>query len=143
MDSNDTKQANGEVLEYVLYGAIILLTAFGAIFYKSFSENVQLASMSRYLGIGYFGFLGWAFYQLNCIHRRRKGEQAEEFTDQELNFMEEQHDGDNAAALDPERMQSLRPMLGLTVIQLAIVMLVFLAAFITFTWALTVVRAGS
>jgi uncharacterized DUF497 family protein len=87
--------------------------------------------LSVYFGIFYFAFLAWSIAQLNKLHRRRKlaqAEPAELITDQVSTE-------DRAAAAEPRRSA-----LGLTAAQLAIVIVVFVTAVATFSWALKLLR---
>lgn len=144
MDSQEKRQP-GSRLEQFLYGAIILMTAGGVVFYNAPGGSIRSTALTPYLGTLYFGFLTWAFSELNSIHRKRKRKQEQDLDDFEESLEAppepvRQPQPASAAVEDP--LATPRTVLGLTVIQLAIVLGVFLTAFVTFTWALSVLRVG-
>lgn len=136
VDSNERKQVSETIAEYLLFGAVILMTGCGAVYYKTINENAQLSSLSVYLGLVYFGFLAWAFAQLNFIHRKRRIEREEDLRRMDLRPPEAPEEGElTQASVIPSA-----PVSNLTLVQLAIVVGVFLTAFVTLTWALSVYR---
>ena len=110
MDSTPRKTSTA--FEYFLYTAILVETGLAALIYKTLFGTADLARMQVYFAIFYFGFLGWAIFQLNRLHRNRK-----------------------EAASEPETAGKL-PARGLTGGQILIVVLVFATAVAGFTWAL-------
>jgi hypothetical protein len=131
MNSTRPRPKTSASFEYFLYTAIIVETALAAFVYKIILRDPDLARLSVYFGIFYFAFLAWSIAQLNKLHRRRKlaqAEPAELITDQVSTE-------DRAAAAEPRRSA-----LGLTAAQLAIVIVVFVTAVATFSWALKLLR---
>jgi len=118
--------------EYVLYTAIIGETALAAFVYKVILRDGELRS---YLTALYFGFLAFAIFQLNRLHRRRKLEPAPEpeasaALPEAVAVLENGHPQAVAAL---ENSHPSRRILGLTPAQLLIVLTVFVAALMTFT----------
>jgi hypothetical protein len=109
-------------MEYFLYAAIIVETALAAFVYKTVLQDPDLARLSPYFGIFYFGFLAWCIAQLNRLQRRRKLAQAEP--------------PEPIADLAPAETRTRPALLGLTPAQLAIVAAVFVSAVAAFTWVL-------
>ena len=107
--------------EYFLYTAIIAETALAAFVYKVIVQDTELR---YYLTALYFGFLAWAIFQLNRLHRKRKLEPAPE---------------PEATAALPEAVAVLensppgRRIFGLTAAQFLIILATFVAALMTFT----------
>jgi hypothetical protein len=126
MSTNRPTPRTSTSFEYFLYAAIIVETGLAAFVYKIIFGDPGLARLSRYFAIFYFAFLAWSIAQLNNLHRRRKLAQAE------------------PAEEIPEHKAAVpahtRPALGLTAIQLAIVVVVFVSAVATFSWALKLLR---
>ncbi len=145
MDSEEKRQPSSR-LEHLLYGAIILMTAGGVVFYNVPGQSMRSTPLTPYLGALYFGFLTWAFSELNSIHRKRRRRQNQDLNDFEDSLEapppEPVHKSEPAPVAVRNPIDPPRTVLGLTVIQLAIVMVVFLIAFVTFTWALSVLRVG-
>jgi hypothetical protein len=110
--------------EYFLYAAIIVETALAAFVYKIIFRDPDLARFNVYFGIFYFAFLAWSLVQLNRAHRRRKLAQAEP----------------TAAPTPAPVPEHARSALGLTIPQLAIVVVVFATAVVAFSWALKLLR---
>ena len=100
-------------LEYFLYAAIILETALAAFVYKTIVRDAGLSTIKIYLGVLYVAFLAWAMLHLHILHRKRK------------------------RAPEPVRKDRTPPgqILGLTLPQVTIVAIVFVAAVVTFSWA--------
>lgn len=128
MDTNRPKQNTSASFEYFLYAAIIVETALAAFVYKIIFRDPDLARLNLYFGIFYFAFLAWSIVQLNKVHRRRKLAEAEPTG-------EPNQRGEPAA--DPEHSRSA---MGLTTAQLVIVIVVFITAVGTFSWALGFLR---
>jgi hypothetical protein len=115
MDS--TRRKTGTAFEYFLYTAILVETGLAALIYKTLFRTADLERLQIYFAIFYFGFLGWAIFQLNKLHRNRK-------------IAVEQVSTEREAA-----PASTRPG-GLTAGQIVIVALVFATAVAGFTWML-------
>ncbi len=110
--------------EYFLYAAIIAETGLAAFVYKTIFRDPDLARFNLYFGIFYFAFLTWSIKQLNNLHKRRKALEGEPVDVKE-------------PAAEPEHTRSA---LGLTVAQVVIVVVVFVTALVTFSWALKLLR---
>jgi len=136
MDSNESKRVRGAKLEYILYGAIIGLTACGAWYYKPLTRNSELATLGAYLAAIYFTFLAWAFYELNRIHRKRKHGLLEQYVEAEPNDKAEE------AVAVSRSAEDTWSLFGLSVVQLGILVAVFSIALLGFTWALSILRIG-
>jgi hypothetical protein len=136
MHTNRPKQRTSASFEYFLYAAIIVETALAAFVYKTIFRDPDLGRLSLYFGIFYFVFLAWSIIQLNKVHRRRKLVEAEPMSDQGPTE-DVQRDREQNRAAAPERTRSV---LGLTTAQLVIVVAVFVAAVVTFSWALKMLR---
>lgn len=139
MAPHDPNQDNETAAEYLLFGAIVLMTGCGVVCYKAISENPQLESLSTVLALVYFGFLAWAFAQLNYIHRKRRSEQADDAIRERIKAERATVPVKKmpAQAAPPARRE---PVWGMTMVQLTIVIGVFMTAFSTFLWALSVYR---
>jgi hypothetical protein len=125
MDTNRPKPQTSASFEYFLYAAIIVETALAAFVYKTIFRDPDLAHLSPYFGIFYFVFLACSIIQLNKVHRRRRlaqGEPAEPTSD------------------PAPTNKPARSALGLTAAQLVIVVIVFVTAVATFSWALKLLR---
>jgi hypothetical protein len=126
MNPNPPRPKISSSFEYFLYSAMIVETALAAFVYKIIFRDPELTRMSLYFGIFYFAFLAWCIAQLNSLHRRRK-----------LAPTEPVAETPETKAVVAERT---RPVLGLTTAQLVVVVVVFVSAVATFTWALTLLR---
>ena len=127
MDSNPPPKTN-TAFEYFLYAAIFAETALAALIYKVIFRSPELASLRVYFTIFYFAFLAWAIAQLNKLHRNRKAYLADSTPVPEP--VVNQRETQGIAVRDTRRA------LGLSLVQLLIVLLVFATAIATFTWAL-------
>jgi hypothetical protein len=136
MDTNRPKQRTSASFEYFLYAAIIVETALAAFVYKTIFRDPDLAHLSLYFGIFYFVFLAWSIIQLNKVHRRRKLVEAEPMPDRGPTEDIQRNPGQNRAVA-PEHHRSA---LGLSTAQLVIVVVVFVTAVVTFSWALKLLR---
>ncbi len=116
MDSTPRKA--GTAFEYFLYTAILVETGLAALIYKTLFGSADLERMQIYFAIFYFGFLGWAIFQLNKLHRNRKEAAAE------------------SAPLAEPPSRGTRPVPGLTGGQIVIIVVVFATAVAGFTWVL-------
>ena len=124
-------KATSTAVEYFLYAVVIIETAIAAFGYKAIAQAVQLwPAATAYLAVVYLGVLGWVFYQLNRLHSLRKAGAAAS-----AQVRHEAPAGDQPAALASPA--SARLLFGFTRTQLAIVLLVFLAAMKVFSWALS------
>jgi len=132
-----SKASNRTVLfEYFLYSAIILETALAAFVYKVVFRSADLLSLDISLAVIYFGFLAWAIIQLSNLHRKRKLQEAEkpEPPDSPMQAV---------ALLESGELESNEPerrVLGLTGAQLIVVLMVFAAATLSFTWGLSILH---
>jgi hypothetical protein len=139
MDTNRPPRKTSASFEYFLYAAIIAETALAAFVYKTIFRDPELARLSLYFGIFYFAFLAWSIVQLNKVHRRRKlaeAEPAEPMSDQVPTAGTERNREETRAAVS----EHTRPALGLTAAQLLIVIVVFVTAVATFSFALKLLR---
>jgi hypothetical protein len=113
MDSQQPKRSSS-AFEYFLYAAILAETGLAALIYKVIFRSAELAHLRVYFAVFYVAFLVWAIAQLNLLHRRR--------------------------TLNPEPqsppLENTHPALGLTGPQLVILVVVFVIAVATFSWAL-------
>jgi asparagine N-glycosylation enzyme membrane subunit Stt3 len=119
------------IFEYFLYSAIILETALAAFVYKVIFGGADMVSFNVALAIIYFGFLAWAIIQLNQLHRKRKLQEATKPEPPDIPL-------ETVAVL--ETGQQERRILGLTGAQLVIVLIVFAAAVVSFSWALSILH---
>lgn len=126
VSANRPQTKNSASFEYFLYTAIIVETALAAFVYKTIFRDPGLARMSVYFGIFYFAFLAWCIAQLNILHRRRKLAQAQPA----------EPVSDEPVSGAPPTENNTRSALGLTTSQLVIVVVVFVSAVATFSWAL-------
>ncbi len=126
MATNRPAHKIGVSFEYFLYAAIIAETGLAAFVYKIIFRDPDLARFNLYFGIFYAAFLTWSIVQLNRLHRRRKMIEVESAE----NVLEPRADAPSRASV----------ALGLTAAQLAIVLVVFVTAVVTFNWALKLLR---
>jgi len=126
MDSQQPKRSSS-AFEYFLYAAILAETGLAALIYKVIFASGEFTHVRVYFAILYFAFLAWAISQLHQLHRERASR-----TDLP------------ASGPDPELEDAphvdTRPALGLTGLQLMILVLVFATAVAAFSWALRVFR---
>jgi hypothetical protein len=116
MDSPPKRSSSA--FEYFLYAAMLAETALAALIYKVIYGSVELAGLGVYFAIFYFAFLAWAIAQIK--QQRRNPTSAPEPL--------------------PAAREHTGRVLGLTGLQLAIVMVVFAMAVATFSWVLRVLR---
>ena len=122
MEPTAPRRKADTVLEYALFAAILMMTVSGAYLYKAIVHDPLLSGFTNFLVLAYLTFLALAFGQLNALHRKRPRV---------------------TPTQDPQPVTNkARPgeLLGLTLVQLAIVAFVFVTACVTFTWALSIVR---
>jgi len=131
----ETKTSTRTGVEYVLYAAFLTGTFLAVMFYKASLTDSQLATFNVHVGVAYFGFMAWVFSRLNTIYHTRKLVRSPERTFTELSRMESETVPDR-----PQEMKHPRPVFGLTSIQLAILIVVFISAFTAFTWALKIIK---
>jgi hypothetical protein len=120
--------------EYFLYTAIILETALAAFVYKVLFRGPGLTSLTISLTIIYFGFLAWAIFQLNHLHRRRKHAPSTVV----IGTKQEEPSIPAPRAEGTEIAEPAQRILGLTAAQAVVVFVVFAAALVSFTWALSI-----
>lgn len=140
--AQEEMQSYQAAYEYSLYGFIVLLTALAVIFFMAGSRDQQISSLNIYAGAVYFGLLGWAFHRLNALYRRRKLQQADlpgmDGYSVPTELIRDDGKTEREAAQELAQIyatQTTRSVMGLTVGQLTIALVVFLAACLTFTWA--------
>lgn len=146
--------------EFFLYASVILETALAAFVYKVIFRGPDLTSLTISLTVIYFGFLAWAIFQLNYLHRRRKLETsvpeptslrplepAPPMRPAPLMEVEPAPPMQPAPPMEPapqmevvETVPAAR-ILGLTAAQVFVVCVVFAAALVSFTWALSILNA--
>jgi hypothetical protein len=112
---------SSSAFEYFLYAAILAETGLAALIYKVIF-NSDLLGLRVYFAIFYFAFLAWAIAQLNKLHRARAAQP--ELT---------------APESVPAPREDSGPVLGLSVVQLVIILVVFATAIATFSWALRLI----
>jgi len=128
MDSHQPRKTS-TAFEYFLYVSMVVETGLAALIYKVIFRDPDLAHLRYYFAIFYFAFLAWAIAQLNTLHRDRNL-RASDATPAELPAQEQENESHPVATRDT------RPVLGLTGIQLVIVVVVFATAVATFSLAL-------
>ena len=123
-----SNQATSAWYEYFLFAVIAIQAAIAALAYKVMPDagHVWPGSMF-YLAAMYGGVLAWVFYQLNRLHGKRKAARKVERKAIET-------DAPPAATAKPA---VARGIFGLTGTQIAVVLLVFVAAVKIFSWALS------
>lgn len=126
MESIRPKQKTSASFEYFLYVAIIVETGLAAFVYKTIFRDPYLARFNIWFGAFYVAFLVWSIAQLNNVHRRRKLAESE---------MEPEPDPGPVSSIEHTSR-----VFGLTTAQLAIVLVVFVTALATFSWALKLLR---
>ena len=114
MESTPTRRSS-TAFEYFLYAAILAETGLAALIYKTIFESPELARARIYFAVFYFGFLAWAIWQLNLLHRRRRAALI-----------------DSPPATEPS--SGPRPLLGLNSQQRLTVAIIFVAAVAAFLW---------
>lgn len=149
-DSQQSVHTSESVYEYSLYAMIVLLTAVAVIFYKAAAHDDQISSLNIYAGGVYFAGLALAFHRLNAIYRRRKQRNAGDLPGVDPGYLSVhtelvrdtgEPDGERSRELADFRMgTAARPFMGLSKPQLAILLLIFVTACLTFTWAISVLR---
>jgi hypothetical protein len=136
MDTNRPRPRTSPAFEYFLYAAIIVETALAAFVYKIIFGDPDLARLSLYFAIFYFAFLAWCIAQLNSLHRRRKLAPAEPIEPGEPST-EAGTETTPGPVSDPAPTEKPRhSTFGLTTSQLVVVIVVFVSAVATFSWAL-------
>jgi hypothetical protein len=120
MDSQPRRTSTA--FEYFLYAAIVAETGLAALIYKVILHSGELMHLRVYFAVFYLAFLAWTIAQLHLLHRARNSALAD------------------STPVQPEppeiATENTRPVLGLTGAQLAIVVVVFATAVLTFSWAL-------
>jgi hypothetical protein len=148
--TQDSVNHSESVYEYSLYALVVLLTIVAVIFYRAAAHDDQISSLTIYAGAVYFAGLALAFNRLNAIYRRRKQRNAGDLPGVDPGYLSVhtelvrdtgEPDGERSRELADFRMGTgSRPFMGLSKPQLAILLLIFLTACLTFTWALSVLR---
>jgi hypothetical protein len=118
MDSQPRRTSTA--FEYFLYAAIVAETGLAALIYKVILHSGELMDLRVYFAVFYLAFLAWTIAQLHLLHRARV-----------------------STPVQPEpaeNTENTRPVLGLTGPQLAIVVVVFATAVVTFSWALRLIN---
>ncbi len=134
-DTAEPKTAAHTVSEYILYAAVPIATTLAAMFYKASLTDSQLAAFNILVGVVYFGFMAWTFSRLNTIYRNRKLVRHEPHRIH-VEFVQSTVETVSDRSQDTKRWGPG----GLTSIQLAILLFVFIIAFTAFTWALKILR---
>jgi hypothetical protein len=141
-------KATSAAVEYFLYAVIIIQTAIAAFAYKVVGGAAQVwSNVVLYLGFIYVASLVMAFWQLNRLHNNRKKLRTSTVAREAA--MQPAVPAAPVVAMEPRPQNTpdievgetvaaaqALPVLGLTRGQLAIVLLVFLAALKVFSWAL-------
>ena len=136
---NDTNPKLSKVsgFEYILYAAILITTALAVVFYKASLTDSQLASLNVHVGVVYFGFMAWVLSRLTTMYHKRKLALPTRHSIH-IELMQQ------PVARAPHRTQGplehARPTLGLTSIQLAILVVVFVTALTAFSCALKILK---
>ena len=136
----------GRVFELFLYTAIILETGMAAFVYKMSSGLDDFFRLRTYLAVLYFVFLAWGVFQLNKLHRMRReflrqldvGPSGVSAVPPVAVELEAVSQPDAAAAV--HHIEPPRLVFGLTGSQFMVVLVVFVTALVTFSWALTSIR---
>jgi hypothetical protein len=140
-DMASQRPGNPNGFEYFLYTAMILETALAAFVYKLIFAGPALTSLMVSLTIIYFGFLAWSIFQLNQLHNRRKlAASAPEAGTFETSTKVEVPSLTAAAMEVVETGGQAGRILGLTAAQVVAVVVVFAAAVVSFSWALSILN---
>jgi hypothetical protein len=148
-DSFDSSRSREAVYEYSLYTEVLLLTVLAVVFYTAGSRDEQISSLGLYAGAVYFGLLAWAFSRLNALYRRRKQEAIVDIpgVDPDLRGQTKLVKTSRESSLEkPQEIARTyghsepQSIMGLSLAQLAIVLLVFVTAILTFGWALKILK---
>ena len=124
-------QRKQAIIEGALYVLIVFLAGLPAVFYKVLSNFAPGVRFNFWAVLPYCAVLVWAFTRLNSVHRKRKAQQAASVPE----TPQVQPPAPVVASVDARRA-----VLGLSVAQIAVVVLVFAAAVVSFTWVLSVLR---
>ena len=135
--SVEAKKSDEAIYEYSLYAAIVLLTGLAVVFYTAASRDAYLSSPSPFAGAVYIGLLGWAFNRLNALYKRRKPQRTDLPSLDAIDTVQPRTDPvRDAAGFSGEQSR----IMGLTLAQLAVLLVVFVAACLTFTWVMSNTR---
>ena len=126
------------VLEFALYALIIFLTALPAFFYKIMSGIAPSVKLNVWAAVPYCGVLIWAFMRLNSVHRKRKEQRQADRTTAAV--QPDVSTGVQEPAPVAAGGQQAQSIFGLSLAQIAILLLVFTTAIVSFTWALKALR---
>jgi hypothetical protein len=137
MNDTDPKLSKVPVFEYVLYAAILIATALAVVFYKASLTDGLLASLNVHVGVVYFGFMAWVLSRLNTIYQKRKITRP---VQRSLHTELLQEPVARVPHRTQEPLENARPTLGLTSIQLAILVVVSITALTAFSCALKILK---
>src|SRR5260370_6065283 len=135
-DTAGPKTATHTAFEYTLCAAVPIATTLAVMFYKASLTDSQLAQFNVHVAIVYFGFMAWTFSRLNTMYRNRKLVWHEPHRIH-VEFVQCPVETVSDRSQDAKRSKLA---LGLTSMQLAILVFVFISAFAAFTWALKILR---
>jgi hypothetical protein len=119
------------IQEYLLYAGIIMQAVLIAVLFRIGSAIPIVGDMKIYFGFTFVVGLASAFFQLNRLHRKRKEQQAAQEMEQRVQRAE------------PPSEQPSRRILGLTLAQLVIILVVFVGALAAFSWSLSSLHLGT
>jgi len=147
-DSAMSSRTRESLYEYSLYTQVVLLTVLAVVFYMAGSYDQQISSLNLYAGAVYFALLAWDFNRLNALYRRRKLYEVVDIpgVDPDLRLQRElvKVEGESSPQQPEEIREAIHrepvSILGLSLAQLAIALVVFVTAFLTFTWALKILK---
>jgi hypothetical protein len=137
MNDTNPKLSKVSVFEYILYAAILITTALAVVFYKASLTDSQLASLNVHVGVVYFGFMAWVLSRVATMYHRRKLARP---TQRSIHTELLQEPVARAPHRTQGPMEHARPTLGLTSIQLAILVVVFVTALTAFSCALKILK---
>jgi hypothetical protein len=133
----DLKLSKASVFEYILYAAILINTALAVVFYKASLTDSQLASLNVHVGVVYFGFMAWVLSRLHAMYQKRKLARP---SGSSIYTELLQEPVERVPHRTQEHLETARPTLGLTSIQLAILVVVFITALSAFSCALKILK---
>src|SRR5260370_2020574 len=135
-DTAGQKTATHTAFEYTLCAAVPIATTLAVMFYKASLTDSQLAQFNVHVAIVYFGFMAWTFSRLNTMYPNRKLVRHEPHR---IHIELVQSPVETASDLSQNTKRS-SPALGLTPIQLALLIFLFVIALTAFTWALKILK---
>jgi hypothetical protein len=137
MDDTNPELSRVSVFEYILYAAILITTALAVVFYKASLTDTQLTSLNVHVGVFYFGFMAWVLSRLHAMYQKRKLARP---VQRSIHTELLQEPVARAPHRTQEPVESARPTWGLTSIQLAILVVVFITALTAFSCALKILK---